>query len=77
MRGQRLVRTLMLTPWIVPSFVVAVLWEFMWQSDVGIVNKVLVDYTQAARRAADLAAGREHDVGDRHPQSSGAGCRSR
>jgi multiple sugar transport system permease protein len=45
MRGQRLVRTLMLTPWIVPSFVVAVLWQFMWQSDVGIVNKVLVDYT--------------------------------
>ncbi|MDA0172615.1 sugar ABC transporter permease [Solirubrobacter taibaiensis] len=45
MRGQRLVRTLMLTPWIVPSFVVAVLWGFMWQSDVGIINKVLVDYT--------------------------------
>jgi len=45
MKGQRLVRTLMLTPWIVPSFVVAVLWGFMWQSDVGIVNKVLVDYT--------------------------------
>ena len=45
MKGQRLVRTLMLTPWIVPSFVVAVLWGFMWQSDVGIINKVLVDYT--------------------------------
>jgi multiple sugar transport system permease protein len=45
MRGQRLVRTLMLTPWIVPSFVVATLWGFMWQSDVGIINKVLVDYT--------------------------------
>lgn len=45
MRGQRLVRTLMLAPWIVPSFVVAVLWQFMWQSDVGIINKVLVDYT--------------------------------
>jgi multiple sugar transport system permease protein len=29
----------------VPSFVVAVLWEFMWQRDAGIVNKVLVDYT--------------------------------
>jgi multiple sugar transport system permease protein len=44
-RGQKLIRTLMLTPWIVPGFVVAVLWQFMWQSDVGIVNKVLVDYT--------------------------------
>ena len=27
------------------DFVVALLWQFMWQSDVGIVNKVLVDYT--------------------------------
>ena len=44
-RGQRVVRTLMLTPWVVPSFVVAVLWEFMWQRDAGIVNKILVDYT--------------------------------
>jgi len=43
--GQRVVRTLMLTPWVVPSFVVAVLWQFMWQRDAGIVNKVLVDYT--------------------------------
>jgi multiple sugar transport system permease protein len=43
--GQRVARTLMLTPWVVPSFVVAVLWEFMWQRDAGIVNKVLVDYT--------------------------------
>jgi multiple sugar transport system permease protein len=39
------VRTLMLTPWIVPSFVVAVLWQFMWQSDVGVINKLLVDWT--------------------------------
>ena len=45
MRGHKLVRTLMLTPWIVPSFVVAVLWQFMWQSDVGVVNKVLVDWS--------------------------------
>jgi len=35
----------MLAPWIVPSFVVAVLWQYMWQSDVGIINKILVDYT--------------------------------
>jgi multiple sugar transport system permease protein len=35
----------MLVQWIVPSYVVAVLWAFMWQSDVGIINKILVDYT--------------------------------
>src|SRR5262245_18093343 len=45
MRGIKVARTLMLTPWIVPSFVVAVLWQYMWQSDIGIINKVLVDYT--------------------------------
>jgi multiple sugar transport system permease protein len=43
--GQRIVRTLMLTPWVIPSFVVATLWQFMWQRDAGIINKVLVDYT--------------------------------
>ena len=42
---RRTVRTLMLAPWVVPSFVVAILWQFMWISDNGIVNKVLVDYT--------------------------------
>ena len=45
MRGIKVIRALMLTPWIVPSFVVAVLWQYMWQSDIGIINKVLVDYT--------------------------------
>jgi multiple sugar transport system permease protein len=45
MRGVKVVRALMLTPWIVPSFVVAVLWQYMFQSDIGIINKVLVDYT--------------------------------
>jgi multiple sugar transport system permease protein len=44
LRGLRVARTLMLTPWIVPSFVVAVTWQFAWQSDVGIVNKLLVDW---------------------------------
>jgi multiple sugar transport system permease protein len=43
--GRRICRTLMLAPWVVPSFVVAVLWQMMWQSDSGIVNKVLVDYS--------------------------------
>ena len=42
--GRRLLRTLMLAPWVVPSFVVAILWQFMWQSETGIVNKILVDY---------------------------------
>ena len=37
-----LARTLLMTPWVVPSFVVGMLWGFMWQND-GIINRVLVD----------------------------------
>ena len=41
--GRRVARTLMIAPWVVPSFVVALMWQFMWQSDSGIVNELLVD----------------------------------
>jgi multiple sugar transport system permease protein len=41
--GQRVVRTLMLTPWVIPTFVVATLWQFMFQKDAGIINQLLVD----------------------------------
>jgi len=43
-RGKGLARTLLLLPWVVPSYVVGTLWGFMWQRDVGIVNTVLVDW---------------------------------
>lgn len=39
---QGLARTLLMTPWVVPSFVVGLLWGFMWQQD-GIINKILVN----------------------------------
>ncbi|HEX2060744.1 MAG TPA: sugar ABC transporter permease [Thermoanaerobaculia bacterium] len=42
--GRRTVRTMMIAPWVVPSFVVAILWQFMWVSDSGIINTVLVDW---------------------------------
>lgn len=42
--GRNIARTLLLLPWIVPSYVVGTLWGFMWQRDVGIVNVVLVDW---------------------------------
>lgn len=38
-----LARTLLMTPWIIPSFVVGMLWGFMWQQDGGIINRLLVD----------------------------------
>jgi multiple sugar transport system permease protein len=42
-RGRGAVRTLLLLPWIVPTYVVGILWGFMWQPDTGIVNHVLHD----------------------------------
>ena len=43
-RGRAWVRTLMLMPWVVPSYVVGVLWGFMWHQDNGLINKILVDW---------------------------------
>ncbi len=37
------VLALMLAPWVIPSFVVAILWQFLWISGTGIVTSVLVD----------------------------------
>ena len=68
MPGQRVARTLMLVPWIVPSYVVAVLWSVHVAERRG-------DHQQGPRRLhppagppADLAAGAQHDVGDRDPE---------
>lgn len=43
-RGRSLARTLLLFPWVVPTYVVGLLWGFMWQQDTGIVNIVLHDW---------------------------------
>lgn len=43
-KGRGFARTLLLMPWVVPSFVVGVLWGFMWRSDSGIVNTVITDW---------------------------------
>lgn len=41
--GKRLIRTLFLFPWVVPTYVTGILWGFMWQRGVGIINILLVD----------------------------------
>ncbi len=43
-RGRGFIRTLLLIPWVVPSFVVGILWGFMWRSDSGIVNTLITDW---------------------------------
>lgn len=42
-RGKGLVRTLFLFPWVVPTYVTGLLWGFMWQRGMGIINILLVD----------------------------------
>ena len=42
-RGKALARTLLMLPWVVPTYIVGTLWGFMWQQDKGIINYVLVD----------------------------------
>jgi multiple sugar transport system permease protein len=42
-KGRSIVRALFLFPWIVPTFVVGMLWGFMWQQSNGIVNIILYD----------------------------------
>jgi multiple sugar transport system permease protein len=40
--GRGFARAAMLLPWVVPSYVVGILWGFMWQKE-GIINHILVD----------------------------------
>ncbi len=40
-RGQRMVRTLVLLPWIVPTYAVGLLWANMWLRETGVINNLL------------------------------------
>ncbi len=41
--GRRVARTLMLLPWVVPTYAVGILWGFMFKQKEGIINQILVD----------------------------------
>ncbi|MHB1224775.1 MAG: carbohydrate ABC transporter permease [Gemmatimonadaceae bacterium] len=41
-RGRALVRAAVLVPWALPTVVAALLWRFLFQSDAGVVNAVLM-----------------------------------
>jgi ABC-type sugar transport system permease subunit len=42
-RGRGLVRAAVLVPWAIPTVVAALLWRFMFDSEAGIVNAMLID----------------------------------
>ena len=39
-----IVRVLLMISWVVPTYIVGLLWGFMWQQDEGIINMILFDY---------------------------------
>ncbi|MFA5927778.1 MAG: sugar ABC transporter permease [Candidatus Margulisiibacteriota bacterium] len=42
--GRALVRTFFIFPWVIPQFVVGILWGFMWQQNNGVINVMLYDW---------------------------------
>jgi multiple sugar transport system permease protein len=43
-RGVGLARTLVLLPWVMPTFVVGIAWNLIWLQDGGLANHLLVDW---------------------------------
>jgi multiple sugar transport system permease protein len=54
-RGRALVRTITLLPWIIPGVVVALIWEFIYQPNYGLLNDVLSRAGWMTERVAWLA----------------------
>lgn len=42
-KGRGIVRTALLMPWVVPSYVVGMTWGFLWRQDSGLINIILCD----------------------------------
>src|SRR5437879_12909446 len=55
-RGRSLVRTLTLLPWIIPGVVVALIWEFIYQPNYGLLNDVLSRLGVRTERVAWLSS---------------------
>lgn len=41
-RGKKLMRIMILIPWIIPGVVTALMWKWLLQSDVGLINYILM-----------------------------------
>jgi multiple sugar transport system permease protein len=53
--GSGLVRALVLVPWVLPGVVAALLWRFMYDPQLGLVNSMLVSFGLGGARSAWLA----------------------
>lgn len=54
-RGRAIVRTITLLPWIIPGVVVALIWEFIYQPNYGLLNDILSRAGLMTERVAWLA----------------------
>ena len=54
-RGRAFVRTVTLLPWIVPGVVVALVWEWLYQPNYGVINDVLLRLGWLRERVAWLS----------------------
>ncbi len=54
-RGRAFVRTVTLIPWIVPGVVVALIWEWLYQPNYGVINDVLFRLGWLKERVAWLS----------------------
>jgi len=43
-RGRGIARTLVLLPWVVPTFVTGTIFNFIWLQNGGLANRILVDW---------------------------------
>jgi multiple sugar transport system permease protein len=55
-RGRAVLRTLTLLPWIIPGVVVALIWEFIYQPNYGLLNDVLIRLGWMTERVAWLSS---------------------
>ena len=53
--GQGLMRSLILLPWVLPGVVAAILWRFMYDPQLGLINSFLISLGLADRGVAWLA----------------------
>ena len=55
--GQGLMRSLVLLPWIMPGVVAAILWRFMYDPQLGLINSFLISLGLTDQGVAWLASG--------------------
>ena len=55
--GQGLMRALVLLPWVMPGVVAAILWRFMYDPQLGLINSFLISLGATDQGVAWLASG--------------------